>query len=244
MKNLTVFLLTIGLCFGLCFTACANEKYYQGDAHYPIAFVQWGEGYVLDLFTARELAENTIIADAHIVNLETQKMSPRTLFVAAKFNPSAEAFTIAFQKAHGRLDFTETTQFDASYLNRGNSETGFIFRAGLLLWEAMKGKPFFAGDSLRLTPAPMSGSPTEIRVDEVTSYSRSSQNRAVVCMQSPSGNDFWMVLFTPDYFILEEACSQDETTQAALAAQYGKRQDYASNPHIDLVRLYMGFTEP
>lgn len=65
MKKVTLVLLTVCLCFGLCFSAYADDMYYQGDAKYPIAFVQWG-----------------------------------------------------------------------------NSETGFLFSAGLLLWEALKGKPF------------------------------------------------------------------------------------------------------
>lgn len=190
MKKITLALLTVCLCFGMCFSAYADDMYYQGDSKYPIAFVQWGEGYVLDLFSAQELEENTLIVDAHIVNMETKQMSPETIFVAAKFKPADQTFTIGFQKGHGLIDFGQAQLFDASYLDRGNSETGFIFRAGLLLWEALKGKPFFTGDSIRLLPAPMLGSPTDIRVDEVTTYSRLSWNRAVVCMNSPSGGDF------------------------------------------------------
>ena len=55
MKKVTLVLLTVCLCFGLCFSAYADDMYYQGDAKYPIAFVQWGKGYVLDLFSVQEL---------------------------------------------------------------------------------------------------------------------------------------------------------------------------------------------
>lgn len=244
MKKVTLVLLTVCLCFGLCFSAYADDMYYQGDAKYPIAFVQWGKGYVLDLFSVQELEKNTLLVDAHIVSMETKQMSPETIFIAAKFKPFNQTFTIGFQKAHGLVDLSQARQFAASYMERGNSETGFLFSAGLLLWEALKGKPFFAGDRIRLLPPPMLGSPTDIRVDEVTTYSRLSRNRAVVYRKSPCGGDFLTVLFAPAYFILEEVHSQDEKTQAKLSAKCGQIQKYSSDPHIDLVRRYMGYTEP
>lgn len=87
MKKVTLVLLTVCLCFGLCFSAYADDMYYQGDAKYPIAFVQWGKGYVLDLFSVQELEKNTLLVDAHIVSMETKQMSPETIFIAAKFKP-------------------------------------------------------------------------------------------------------------------------------------------------------------
>lgn len=245
MKRLAIILTAIiisALTISQAMAQNPEDIYYKGDRHYPIVFVQWGEGYIIDLHTVMEHGgdENTILADSHTVNMTTMRISPNTSFLAARYNEKEGTFQIAFQEAHGIVNFDNCQSFDESYLDRGNSETGFIFRAGLVMWEALKGSPFFKSDSSRLAKVPELGAPTFIRMDKSSCYSRLSHNRAVVRIDRKSGTEFLTVLFTPTYYIIEKASSQNKKAEAELNNSAGSMHEYTEDKYINLAKSYMG----
>jgi len=247
MKKIFLLLLILLQCSFMAIAAAEEEypeenykMYYEGNGMYPIAFIQWGEGYVLDGFTATRLgSDNVLVADIHPVNMETKRMSPKTMHIRVDYKPN-KSFKACLQEERGLGEMPANANiFTVKKIGASTAETGMLFPAGRILWEMVHHKPFFKGQPI-LKPVGEAGAPALIKIREDLRYARYNQEVAWIAKEDLS----MTVLFTPTYFILQEYHTSDDKLKAKLEALVGKMSAYESNADIALVREYMGVPRP
>lgn len=243
MKKLLLLLMSLCLCVSVSvgFAAENYEMYYGGNRSYPIAFVQWGNGYVLDGYSLRHkgIDSNELTVDIHEVDLATNRMKPNPMHVYAKYDKERASFVIGFMDSpDGKPE--QLLSFDASYLDKGTSETALLFPAGRALWEMYTGTPLYKQYPM-LKPIGESGAPCLIRVNENTRYARLGYDQAMVHMEKASGLEEYYITFKPDHFIISSISAEDPQIEARLRREeLNKVMYYENNPRVRLVANYMG----
>lgn len=247
MKKLLLLLMTLCLYISISVGFAAEypqenyEMYYEGNRNYPIAFVQWGNGYVLDGYSLRLKGSeaNELAVDIHEVDLATNRMKPNPMHVYAKFDQDRASFVIGFMDSPNAKP-QQLLSFDESYLNKGTSETALLFPAGRALWEMYTGTPLYKQYPM-LKPIGESGAPCMIRVNENTRYARLDYDRAQVQMEKTSGLEEYYITFKPNHFVISSISAEDPQIEARLRREeLNKVMYYEANPRVRLVANYMG----
>lgn len=247
MRKLFLMLMILSQCFWAA-VSLAEENYpeenyhmyYQGYKQYPITFVQWGEGYVLDGYSITKLdaSPNILVADIHPVNMDTAKMSSKTLHIRVDYEPHV-GFKAYLQEERGA---GETISPVRSYTNKkigGTSvESGMFFNAGKMLWELAYNEPFFKDEPI-LKPVNQAGCPLFINVGKGLAYSRISPERACIA----KNEIFYEIVFAPTYYIVENYHTPNEEPVASLENVKGKMQVYDNDADVALVKEYMGVSK-
>lgn len=247
MKKLLLLLMTLCLYISISVGFAAEypqenyEMYYEGNRNYPIAFVQWGNGYVLDGYSLRLKGSeaNELAVDIHEVDLATNRMKPNPMHVYAKFDQNRASFVIGFMDSPNAKP-QQLLNFDESYLNKGTSETALLFPAGRALWEMYTGTPLYKQYPM-LKPIGESGAPCMIRVNENTRYARLDYDRAQVQMEKASGLEEYYITFKPNHFVISSISAENPQIEARLRREeLNKVMYYEDNPRVRLVANYMG----
>lgn len=220
------------------------KMYFNGYRTKPIAFVQWGNAYVVELNSVCPITSdyNTLKARVYEVKLDgdnTGKVLPNIINVYASYNKLEDSFQIGFMNDNTNYAPKELLTFTKKHVGASTAEAGMLFHVGCVLWEGYHGNSFFKGNK-RLKPVGEAGAPLMIPVNENTSFSRLDPDQAVVCMHKASGTEFYTIYFTPDFFIVKEVHAENEAVEKSLQAEVGVKQYYEHNPRTALVKTYMG----
>lgn len=220
------------------------KQYFEGCRTKPIAFVQWGYAYVVELNSVQAITSdhNTLKARVYEVKLDgdnTGKVLPNIINVYASYDKINDRFQIGFLKDNTHRAPAELHTFTKLHIGASTAEAGMLFHTGCVLWEGYHQKPFFEGNK-RLKPVGESGAPMMIPVNDNTRFSRLDPDTAIVNMMKPTGSEFYTIYFTPDYFIVKDAHAEREEVEKKLKEEIGVKQYYANNPRTALVKTYMG----